>query len=168
MHYWTLLITLMTSLAIAAQPTKRPSDEERGKTLYNRHCTQCHGPLAEGDGPATKALIKPVPNVKGSVRIDDLMVRILLRGQGAMPGFDGSFDKYDARRVLRYMSSLGKPKTETPETSPEAAEEDIPMDDVGNAPPGPPDGAGAAPEAAPELEEAPPNPDEAAPAPAVP
>jgi mono/diheme cytochrome c family protein len=164
MSHWTLLIALTTSLAIAAQPTKRPSDEERGETLYNRHCIQCHGPLAEGDGPATKALVKPVPNVKGKVRTDELMIRILLRGQGFMPGFDGSFDKYDARRVLRYMSALGKPKAEALEAKPsDEEEEELPVDDVGNAPPAEPDEAAPAP-----GEEPPANPEEAAPAPAAP
>jgi len=148
MHHWTLLIALITSLAVAAQPTKRPSDEERGETLYNRHCVHCHGPVAEGDGPTTAALVKPVPNLKGNVKFDDAAVKVVLRGQGLMPGFDGSFDKYDARRVLRHMASLGTAKKPTKATPTEEVEEDIPVDDVGNAPPA--------------------NPDEAAPPPAIP
>ena len=53
-----------------------------------------------------------------------------------MPAFDGSFDKYDARRVLRYMATLGQAKkAKSAETVEPEAEEELPVDDVGNAPP---------------------------------
>jgi hypothetical protein len=93
--------------------------------------------MAEGDGPATAALVKPVPNIKGKVKADEATLKIVLRGRGLMPGFDGSFDKYDARRVLRHMNSLGAPKEKTPAPTEEEEEtpEEVPVDDVGNAPP---------------------------------
>ena len=135
-NQWLLISLLVSSLALAAQPTKRPSDEERGRTLYDRHCVQCHGALAMGDGPATKALIKPVPNLKGNIKADEATLKVVLRGKGTMPAFDGSFDKYDARRVLRYMATLGQAKkAKSAETVEPEAEEELPVDDVGNAPP---------------------------------
>ena len=89
-----------------------------------------------GDGPATKALIKPVPNLKGNIKADEATLKVVLRGKGTMPAFDGSFDKYDARRVLRYMATLGQAKkAKSAETVEPEAEEELPVDDVGNAPP---------------------------------
>ena len=47
-------LTLFVGLASeAARPTKRLSDEARGQLLYERHCVQCHGLQAAGDGPLT-------------------------------------------------------------------------------------------------------------------
>ena len=92
--------------AIAEVPTQRPSDEERGQTLWERHCWQCHGKTNEGDGPATADLIAPVPSLIGVLKVDEDTARAILRGQGAMPGFEQSFDLQDARRVLSYQVSL--------------------------------------------------------------
>ncbi len=105
-----VLPLLLTLPALAGQPTKRPSDEERGRVLYGRHCLQCHGDRANGDGPATAALVHDVGDLMGRVVADDETVRLVLRGRVAMPGFEPSFDASDAKRVLKYMSTLGTKK----------------------------------------------------------
>lgn len=92
--------------AVAEVPTQRPSDEERGQTLWERHCWQCHGATNEGDGPATVDLIANVPSLVGALEVNEETARAILRGKGAMPGFEQSFDLQDARRVLSYQVSL--------------------------------------------------------------
>ncbi len=96
--------------AAAKQPTKRPTDEERGEELYRRHCVACHGVRNGGQGPATTALVHPVPALQGKVTTKNDHVHVVLKGKGAMPGFEASFDRPDAVRVLKYMRSLGPDK----------------------------------------------------------
>lgn len=106
--------------------SKRPSDLERGETLYKRHCTSCHGSQVHGDGPATAALVHPVPDLAGQVKADNTRIDIVTFGAGAMPGFEASFDRNDARRVLKYMAvahEQGDPQAPPPEPEPEPAEE---------------------------------------------
>ena len=102
---------LVTGVASADRSTRRPSDEERGKQLYERHCGQCHGPAGKGDGPATTALVAKVPDLTGTLEESqlDAAVDVVENGRNAMPGFEQSFDKYDARRVIRYARKLTAP-----------------------------------------------------------
>lgn len=108
------LSALLVVGAFAEQPNKRPSDEERGKELWERHCTACHGPANRGDGPATEALVVEVPDLRDQVKINDAMMKLVLRGRGAMPGYETSFDKNDARRVLKYMATVHEKRAKPP------------------------------------------------------
>lgn len=92
----------------ATYTSKRPSDEERGEELYERHCLSCHGASAAGDGPATEALVKPVPDLRGRMSADgrEAAVSVVLEGRGAMPSFAVSIDEHDARRVVRHLERL--------------------------------------------------------------
>lgn len=96
--------------ADAAQPTKRPTDEQRGEELYRRHCVACHGVRNGGQGPATTAFVHAVPALQGKVNTKNDHIQVVLKGKGAMPGFEASFDRQDAVRVLKYMRSLGPDK----------------------------------------------------------
>ena len=113
MRAWLVALCLTTSasVAIGGQPTKRPSDEERGRVLYERHCWQCHGERNRGDGPATSALVHRVPNLSGQTKVDEDSTTLVLRGKSAMPAFEASFDTADARRVVKFMASLGDDKS---------------------------------------------------------
>jgi len=136
-----LFIVPFTQLALSfASPVwaddskKRPTDEERGKELYERHCMACHGAMAMGDGPATSALVIPIPDLHGQVKADKPTIDVVEFGRGAMPGYEASFDTEDARRVLKYMSSADAPKPASP---PAGAPPGMPP----GAPPGMPPGA---------------------------
>jgi mono/diheme cytochrome c family protein len=111
------LVLLLTLPALAAQPTKRPSDADRGKELWGRHCASCHGATNHGDGPATAALVVPVPDLAGKVVADKPTADVVLNGKGTMPGFEASFDREDAKRVLQHMASAHAP---APEPAPPA------------------------------------------------
>ncbi len=124
-RYFPAIATLAALLALsavapAAQPSKRPTDEVRGKELYVRHCEACHGAQGKGHGPATQALVDPVPDLNGKVNADDQTIRIVLRGKSAMPGYEQTFDKHDARRVLQHMAKLKASSEPPPSTKPGA------------------------------------------------
>ena len=116
-----LLLTVGLTWSQAAsgeQPTKRPTDEERGKELYERHCDSCHGGWARGKGPATQALVRPVPNLEGKVEADDKTIMLVMRGKGAMPSYEQTFDRFDAKRVLQHMAKLKGPAPKAPADAP--------------------------------------------------
>lgn len=135
-----LLVPLTAMLALAAhaaQPTRRPSDEERGTELYRRHCQACHGERNAGDGPANQALVRPTPALVGRITGDEEQIRVVLKGSGGMPGYEASFDRADAVRVLEVMGKLGPeraigatpvkarpPAGQQPKPEPEGAEPD--------------------------------------------
>jgi len=104
---------LVAGLAWAAKPAvKKPTDEKRGQELYERHCIQCHGAQAAGDGPLSAALVSPVPNLRGKLPEKEFerLGKVVLEGKSAMPGFSASFDVEDAKRVLKHMAKKGKEK----------------------------------------------------------
>lgn len=96
-------------VAWAASNNKRPSDGERGRELWQRHCRSCHGVIGAGDGPATRDLVQPVPDLLEVLRTEADVRRlqhVVLNGRGRMPGYAMSFDEYDARRVLRHARAV--------------------------------------------------------------
>ena len=155
-----LSLLVLPTLALAESskwPTKRSSDTEWGEDLYNKHCWQCHGRQAEGDGPSADAMQVPVPSLRGvssDATRGDLIVTAR-QGHGPMPGYHESISRQDMRRVFLHIESLDHPKKK-----PDDAEDDEPEGptEEGNAPDAEgaaPDAEGAAPDAegaAPEAE----------------
>ncbi|MCB9672728.1 MAG: cytochrome c [Alphaproteobacteria bacterium] len=140
---------LLIAVGIAGQPTKRPTDEERGEELYRRHCAACHGAANDGQGPISAALVAPVPALAGQVKADDPTAVLVLKGRGAMPAYEATFDKLDAIRVLKFMMALsaeapmsatpGKPATPARPDPTKQGEEDNAEPDGAQA--GKPEGA---------------------------
>lgn len=129
--FWWLPVfgVVIAGIALAGRPTKRLSDDDRGKQLYDRHCVQCHGPNAAGDGLAAAALVHPVPDLRDgklSVGNRDAMAIVVIDGKNAMPSFEASFDRYDARRVLRWMEKQANGSADAPVETPDAT--DVPDD----------------------------------------
>jgi mono/diheme cytochrome c family protein len=127
------LLLLLAAGAWAGLPTKRPTDEERGKELYDRHCLACHGADARGQGPATEALVAKVPNLKGQVVADKPTVALVQNGKGSMPAFEASFDNDDTRRVLQWMARLPY-EPPAPTKPPKPADDDEPSDEDAGPP----------------------------------
>jgi mono/diheme cytochrome c family protein len=125
MRWLPLLTPLLLGLpAVAGQPTKRPPDAEHGKELWMRHCNSCHGPTNHGDGPATAALVIPVPDLAGKVDVTKETIDVVMNGKGPMPGFEASFDREEAKRVLQYMKGAHEAKPLAPKApTPEAGED---------------------------------------------
>jgi mono/diheme cytochrome c family protein len=107
-------------------PTKVPSEAERGRELYERHCLVCHGASGAGDGPLG-LVVGGVPNYKDGYggRDTEELVTAVQRGKGKMPAFDAAFDKKDAEKVVKYLGALGHnppPEKKAPAPAEDAGE----------------------------------------------
>lgn len=152
---WMLLALVMSAFAgsavtAAEWPKRVPRAEERGRELYDRHCVSCHGDAAQGDGPAAADLITKVPDLsKGFEGRDrDTLVKAVMIGAGAMPGFEQVFRDLkpapskgyvdDAHAVLDHMAKIGKeagkPKDQRRKPPPKVVDDEEDEDDVGDAP----------------------------------
>ena len=92
--------------AVAADtPRRRPTDLSRGAELYTRHCVACHGEDAAGGGPLAASLKATVPDLSERVVAGNReeLARLLIRGSGAMPSFETSFDKPEAMKIIAYL-----------------------------------------------------------------
>ncbi|HMY80083.1 MAG TPA: cytochrome c, partial [Thauera aminoaromatica] len=107
---WGLLALIGVQAMAKEWSGKIPSADERGRELYDRHCRACHGAKAGGDGLVASSLRQPVPNFTEGFggKAQDELVRVVLHGRGAMPGFDTALSKDDAEKVVRYMGALGR------------------------------------------------------------
>ncbi len=124
-----LVIALSASALGNMIPSKRPTDLERGRELYERHCTACHGETNRGDGPAAAALVHPVPDLVGEVRLEPGLVELVLNGRGPMPAYRPSFDRADARRVIMYMAKAHDPPSDEGEKANDKKADDKKADD---------------------------------------
>ncbi len=89
----------------------RPLDAaavERGRALFARHCTPCHGAEAKGDGPVS-AKFPPAPNLRyASIckRTDGFLYGTLTAGGKAMPSMREGTTSADRWDLVAYVRSL--------------------------------------------------------------
>ena len=104
---------LITSLALANQPTKRLPDSERGGELYMTNCWMCHGKKGQGNGPAASAFATTSPKLAKSIERErwEQAIRVIMDGSGDMPAFSQIMDRHDAKRILIWLED---PKTVKP------------------------------------------------------
>jgi len=57
MRWFPAMLTVVTAGAAAAQ------DAQLGERLYDRYCSACHGATGSGDGPMTRVLTPPPPDL---------------------------------------------------------------------------------------------------------
>ena len=100
-----MILFLVTSLAFAGQPTKRPLDADRGGQLYMQNCWMCHGKRGKGDGPAASAFPTVSPDIAKTwgAKDKEKMIRLILDGRGDMPAFSQVMDRKDAKRILLWL-----------------------------------------------------------------
>ncbi len=82
--------------------------EERGRALFARHCTPCHGPEAKGDGPVS-AKFPPAPNLRyASIckRTDGFLYGTLTAGGKAMPSMREGTSARDRWDLVAFVRSL--------------------------------------------------------------
>ena len=100
-----------------------PDAVARGRALFKRHCTACHGPEGKGDGPASDgARDLTDPAVQARLTDGEIFWKI---GKGrakddemAMPSFARQIRAQDRWKLVRYVRTLAAP---LPSPSPTAA-----------------------------------------------
>ena len=120
---FTALIVLVVAIALTRT---RLEAQPRGKAVYDKHCTECHGAAGKGDG-AGAFYVAPRPRdfstgrykirstETGSVPTDEDLVRSVRQGLygTAMPGWDRILSDADIQDVVAYIKSLS-PQFATP------------------------------------------------------
>ena len=91
-----------------------PEAQRKGRALYQRHCTVCHGPRGKGDGPAgAEARDLTDPAVQQRLTDGEIFWKI---GAGrkkedemAMPAFARQIGAQDRWKLVRFVRSLAAP-----------------------------------------------------------
>jgi cbb3-type cytochrome c oxidase subunit III len=123
-------ISAATAVAVAstavALTRARLEAQPRGKAVYDKYCTECHGREGKGDGPGA-FYVAPRPRdfstgrykirstETGSVPTDEDLVRSVRQGLygTAMPAWDRMLSDTDIQDVVAYIKSLS-PQFATP------------------------------------------------------
>jgi cytochrome c oxidase cbb3-type subunit I/II len=91
-------------------PTEQVRFERRGADVFARDCAGCHGPKADGTGPAAAALL-PKPRGLGTARFSDAALSDLLWSGVPGSSMPGWYDlpANDLRALAAYVRSVGEP-----------------------------------------------------------
>jgi mono/diheme cytochrome c family protein len=93
-----------------AEPKAQRGDVARGKVLFVKYCTGCHGPQGGGDG--YKFLNGPSPANLASPSIkkksDADLFKTLHEGKPNMPPWETRLSGKESRDVLAYVRTLAK------------------------------------------------------------
>ena len=119
--------TVVLFVAVAFTLTRtRLEAQPRGRAVYDKHCTECHGTAGKGDGPSAFH-VAPRPRdfstgrykirstETGSVPTDEDVIRSVRQGLygTAMPAWDRILSDTDIQDVVAYIKSLS-PQFSTP------------------------------------------------------
>ncbi len=90
-----------------------PSDVIRGKTLYARHCLECHGSSGRGDGPAAASLkVEPADfhRFRSFLKSDEELLRTIEHGIvfSPMHAWRGQLTDGEMQDVLAYVRLLSQ------------------------------------------------------------
>ena len=117
---------LFVTMAALSLTGTRVDAQPRGKAVYDKYCTECHGTQGKGDGPSA-FYVAPRPRdfstgrykirstETGSVPTDEDIVRSVRQGLygTAMPAWDRILSDTDIHDVVAYIKSLS-PQFTTP------------------------------------------------------
>jgi len=118
-------VLLVVAAAFTVTRTRLEA-QPRGKAVYDKHCTECHGMAGKGDGPSA-FYVAPRPRdfstgrykirstETGSVPTDDDLIRSVRQGLygTAMPAWDRILSDTDIQDVVAYIKSMS-PQFATP------------------------------------------------------
>jgi len=113
-------LAFCTALFIAGTAAAKPGDADKGKEIYDKRCTWCHG--AEGDGAgAAKDMLNPPPRdfTSGNYKIktssfedmtpnDDDIFRMIRDGMPgtSMPGWSDVLKEQDMWNLVAYVKTF--------------------------------------------------------------
>ena len=99
-----------TVALVQAEPKAQGGDAARGKTLFARHCTGCHGP--EGGGDGYKFLRGPDPaNLRSPLirkKSDTDLFKTIHEGRPNMPPWNTRLSQKESSDILAYVRTLAK------------------------------------------------------------
>jgi mono/diheme cytochrome c family protein len=111
----TLLVSPLVIAALTAAQSSPAPDLARGKELYARYCSGCHGEDGRGEAKTFR------PNVGNlSVKVlmdqlsDDYLVAVIQKGgaavgkNAAMPAWSAQLDDADIRDVVAFVRTLAR------------------------------------------------------------
>ncbi|MBU0970215.1 MAG: cytochrome c [Proteobacteria bacterium] len=86
------------------------SDESlfRGKRLYLKNCTDCHGAKADGRGADAKNMVPKPSNLAAMAghHSDGDMAWKIKKGKGPMPGWEGMLSDEQIWNLVNYIQNL--------------------------------------------------------------
>lgn len=94
----------------------------RGRAVFLKNCSPCHGPEADGKGVASVGLEPPPANFREGKRLsskgDDFVFWRIATGipDTAMPAFAGTISEEDRWAILRFLRSLSGGRLDGPPT----------------------------------------------------
>lgn len=94
--------------------TRREEDIARGRALFEKRCTGCHGASGKGDGPAAASLVPHPADLTAAAFDDRRLSHVLWNGVAgtAMPRFR-ELAKEDLRALVSYVGSIAAPRDAT-------------------------------------------------------
>lgn len=103
-------LLLGTVAQAQAEPKAQSGDVVRGKVLFIKYCTGCHGP--QGDGEGYRFLHGPDPadltSLSTRKKSDAELFKTLHAGKPNMPPWKTRLSQKESRDVLAYVRTLAK------------------------------------------------------------
>jgi len=117
---WGIVWVLTGLISWSAAWPATPEELEQGRTIYDRHCADCHGTEGRGDGALARAL-SPRPgnfvSAQTSAKSDQDLLKIIANGRTrtAMQGWKDRLSEKEQLATLAYIRSLVRfPRPATP------------------------------------------------------
>jgi mono/diheme cytochrome c family protein len=117
-----LLLWMLLSRGAGTPTATRTSD---GHSIFEAHCTVCHGPLGKGDGPGARVVGQKILDFTDATAMravsDRFLFDIIKKGSSqfgrsnAMPAWGMKLTDEEIRAVVAYIRSLASPRP--PESS---------------------------------------------------
>jgi len=98
-------------------PPPTPERIQRGRVLFSKHCSSCHGPSGAGDGSAAHDLDPKPSDLRDpdiAKKSDVKLYRQISRGRAPMPSFARLLNDDDRWTLAVFVKTLAKqPASET-------------------------------------------------------
>lgn len=112
------IVILTVSVPSHPWASATQGNAERGRTLYQDHCIECHGRTGDGRGAVGEFLeVQPADllSKQSRMKTDEELFRIIQQGTrfDEMHGWETEFKTQDIWDVLSYIRTLA-PRFETP------------------------------------------------------
>ena len=90
-----------------------PPDQARGKSVYERHCQNCHGPTGQGNGPDADSLTVSPANFhrfRSFLKSDEELLRTIEHGVvfSPMHSWRGQLSDGEMQDVVAYIRILSQ------------------------------------------------------------